>query len=176
MKIYSNDISEVMLLLSNPVDWDEKLLKILLERELPNVSIDLVKALTKLINDYDGDVTKDNNKLLIRTCCCNEEEIAKLLLETGADVHALDDCALRVACYFGHKKIVKILLDVGATVDVLNNTPIYIANKMHHNEIVNLLIENGAIPVGWNPKITSDFPLTIKEGKHTSIYDELLRR
>ena len=41
----------------------------------------------------------------------------RMLLDAGADVHARDADALRLAAYYGHAEVVRMLLDAGARWD-----------------------------------------------------------
>jgi ankyrin repeat protein len=50
----------------------------------------------------------------------NLEEVKKLLSE-GADVHAMNDDALRTACSFGRLDIVKLLVEHGANINILDD-------------------------------------------------------
>jgi len=59
-------------------------------------------------------------------CCCKDSdfEIAKKLIEKGANVNAKDergDTALMRAVSWGHIKIVKLLIEKGANVNIKDN-------------------------------------------------------
>ena len=48
-------------------------------------------------------------------------ETVKLLLDRGADIHAWNDYALRLAAENGHTETVKLLLDRGADIHAGND-------------------------------------------------------
>ena len=62
----------------------------------------------------------------------------KLLLENGANVHAVKDYALRWAANLNRVKIVKLLLDYGADRTAKNNQA-FLAKNYGYEEVVNLL-------------------------------------
>jgi ankyrin repeat protein len=68
-------------------------------------------------------------------------EFVKYLLDAGADVHANNDLALRLASEYGHTEIVKLLLDAGANVHVNDNRALRVASEKGHTEIVKLLLD-----------------------------------
>ena len=70
-------------------------------------------------------------------------EIAKLLLNNGADVNALDyynNTALALAAREGHVDTVKLLLDHDANINVNNRLGLYYAVESGHTEIAKLLL------------------------------------
>ncbi len=77
-------------------------------------------------------------------------EVAKILLEAGADVHAkVKDgvTPLHWAAYYGHTKVVKILLKAGAKHDARNDggfTPLHQAALLGHTEAAKILLKAGA--------------------------------
>ncbi|KAI5849386.1 ankyrin repeat-containing domain protein [Morchella snyderi] len=77
-------------------------------------------------------------------------DMAKLLLEKGADVDAMSDygqTALHAAAGGGHVDMAKLLLEKGANVHARNSggrTAVYAAAKGGHVDMVELLLENGA--------------------------------
>jgi len=80
-------------------------------------------------------------------------EVARVLLDHGADVNAVDECgktALHWAAECGHTDVVKLLLDRGADVTVKDrddlSTPMARAAEADHREVVILLLEHGADP------------------------------
>ena len=44
--------------------------------------------------------------------------VCRALIEAGASVHALDDCALRSASLKGHTEVVRLLLEAGASMSI----------------------------------------------------------
>jgi len=71
-------------------------------------------------------------------------EVVKILLENGADVHAGNDFALRWASYKGHLEVVEILLENGADVHACNDSALQFAAGKGYLEIVKILLGNGA--------------------------------
>ena len=78
-------------------------------------------------------------------------DVAQVLLEYGADVHARnghDITPLYCASVEGHLKIVQVLLEHGAVVNTQNNydqsTPLHQASGSERLEIVRLLLDHGA--------------------------------
>lgn len=74
------------------------------------------------------------------------EEIAKLLIDAGADLDLKSDneewTALHSAVWFGHESLVKLLLDSGAKIDAehsLGETPLDFARKQGRKSIIELL-------------------------------------
>ena len=85
-----------------------------------------------------------------------ENELAKLiigafpsiemvrLVNSGADIRAKNNYALRYASLKKHLKVVKFLVNNGADVRAKNNFAVREASKKGHNEIVKYLILHGA--------------------------------
>jgi ankyrin repeat protein len=77
-------------------------------------------------------------------------EIARLLIDGGADVSAADDVELtplHCASYTGHQAIARLLIDRGANVSAAKKdgrTPLHLALESRHEAIARLLIESGA--------------------------------
>jgi len=67
-------------------------------------------------------------------------EVVKLLLDAGANVHAEGDLALRWASYYGNVEVVKLLLDAGADV----HAALRWASRNGHAEVVKRLKQYGA--------------------------------
>ena len=68
----------------------------------------------------------------------------KLLLDRGADIHAVDDYALRCAAYGGHENVVKLLLDRGADIHAIDDLALQLAADGGHEGVVKLLLDRGA--------------------------------
>jgi len=71
-------------------------------------------------------------------------EIVKFLVENGANIHAVDDCALRWAAESGHLEVVKYLVENGANIHAKDNWALCWAARNGHLKIVKYLVENGA--------------------------------
>jgi len=80
------------------------------------------------------------NDDLIKMCKAGNLDMAKLLLDNGADVHARDDDALRYASLNGHTDIVKLLIDNGADIHACNDDALILASYYGHTEVVKLLM------------------------------------
>ena len=79
-----------------------------------------------------------------------QEEVARLLLEAGADTEWKDDfesTALRLAAFNGHGEVVSILLEFGAdmeAVDTYGRRPLHLASLKGHADVAQLLLDSGA--------------------------------
>ena len=88
--------------------------------------------------------TCDKEKVLMGVAEYGHLEVVKLLLTAGADVHALNNYALRWAATNGHTEVVELLLAAGADVHALNNYALRWAATNGHTEVVELLLAAGA--------------------------------
>ena len=102
-----------------------------------------------LENGAYPDITdKENDTPLMRAMYYNRPEIAKLLIEYGANVNTSynDDFVLTWATFNNYTDIVKLLLEKGANTECYNPvgcTPLIIASNGNY-EICELLIQKGA--------------------------------
>ena len=102
-----------------------------------------------LENGAYPDITdKENDTPLMRAMYYNRPEIAKLLIEYGANVNTSynDDFVLTWATFNNYTDIVKLLLEKGANTECYNPvgcTPLIIASNGNY-EICEFLIQNGA--------------------------------
>ena len=71
-------------------------------------------------------------------------EIARLLLENGAEMDWYFSAALRNAVFIGHTATVQMLLEHGADTSAENEEPLRVAAGSGHTEIVRLLLKHGA--------------------------------
>ena len=77
-------------------------------------------------------------------------EVARLLLDRGADVNAVNDLggtALQIAAWHGHAEIVRLLLERGADINRQSNTgwtALHAAARQGHEEVVRILLQQGA--------------------------------
>ena len=100
--------------------------------EKANLS-EMVKELhKKKYYEYEGWLLAQNCKL------------TKELIKVGANIHADNDCALRLATYYGHLEVVKLLLKNGANIHAKNDCPLRWAAENGYLEVVKLLLKNGA--------------------------------
>jgi len=86
-------------------------------------------------------------------------EIVRILLFSGADVHADDDAALDWTVYHGHAEVVRIPLSAGANVYADDDAPLREAARNGHIGIARLLLAAGADSVAaW--LVASEFART----------------
>ena len=79
----------------------------------------------------------------------------KALLRAGANVHALDDEALRTAAWWGRTDAVKALLEGGADVHAKNDEALRWAEEQKHMDTVRVLRDwaaHGTLSVPSAPK------------------------
>jgi len=82
---------------------------------------------------------------LIDAACSGHTETVKLLLASGADVHAKDDWALRLAASSGHTETVQVVLASSANVHALDGEALVMAAWNGHTETVQTLLVAGAV-------------------------------
>ncbi|MGH6879010.1 MAG: ankyrin repeat domain-containing protein [Rhizomicrobium sp.] len=63
----------------------------------------------------------------------------KALLRAGANLHAMDDGAMRLAAWEGHTDIVRILLEAGANVHAGGDEAIKSAKRLNYTDLEKLL-------------------------------------
>jgi ankyrin repeat protein len=108
-----------------------------------------VSGLRELLETYDDvterDIDGDGWKALHVTTFYGHFDVAKLLIQNGADVNAVDkynDTSLQVATSNGHVDIAKLLIQNGAYVNAMdedNESVLYCAS--HYSESVSLTLE-----------------------------------
>jgi tRNA threonylcarbamoyladenosine modification (KEOPS) complex Pcc1 subunit len=76
--------------------------------------------------------------------CYGQLELVKVLLKAGANIHARDDDALRVASKNGYLEVVKVLLEAKANVHAQDNYALRLASLNGQLEVVKVLLEAGA--------------------------------
>lgn len=107
---------------------------------LRNRNIPLIKILNKMECD---------ETLLIRVCKEGDINIAKILIDAGANVNAQDDdgdTPLMKACLIRNKELFKLLIDSKANVNIQNNNgnTAVIASCMKNDiEMIKLIIKAG---------------------------------
>lgn len=84
------------------------------------------------------------NHLLLRGAERNHISVVCFALDSGADVHANNDKALRVASKMGYIDIVTRLIEKGADVCAKGGKALYSAVRYGHVSIVRLLLDNNA--------------------------------
>jgi ankyrin repeat protein len=75
--------------------------------------------------------------------------VVRAILDRGADVHAYNDGAFRLASQNGHTATVAILLDRCADVHALNDRALRLASQRGHFATVALLLDRGADVHVW---------------------------
>ena len=91
---------------------------------------------------------KIEKKLLghaLQTVCeYGSTDIAKFLIEKGADVHVAQDKALCLASFNGWLETVKLLIENGANVNAAGGEALCRASRKGHLDIVKFLVKSGA--------------------------------
>lgn len=104
-------------------------------------------AVVRVLAELGADVNRRIIGILPLTRAAQDgsADVARELLQRGADVHADNHSALKWACSKGHAAVVTTLLSAGANVHADRHSPIGCAAKNGHAAIVRLLIEHGAM-------------------------------
>ena len=109
-------------------------------------------------------------KLLHLASYWNYANVAKALIENGADINAEHDnkiTPLHIAAHYGHEDVVTILTGKGAIVDAKNGdgwTSLHFAVEKNHKNVVNTLIGKGANVNAENDKGWAPLHLAITNG------------
>jgi len=121
----------------------------------------------KAVFDLRSNVEKAcTDQLLVQACVFGYLEIARQLVDNGADVSVADKYGrtpLHFALKNGHLVVVRLLMESGADfsiADKYGQAPLHFASANGHELVVRLLIDNGAdISVadqdGWTPLHTA---------------------
>lgn len=109
------------------------------------------------------DVTRLNRKLIIAAEKGNLKKV-RSLLKQGADIHILDDLAVRLAAENGHLRVVRYLVETtgpeqGANIHSNNDYALYQASVRGHLPVVQYLVEQGA---NIDTRYFEHYPLIIK--------------
>ena len=125
-------------------------------------------ATKALISFYNADVnTVDpytGKTPLMNAASIGHTEVAKKLIEHGADVNAKDDTGatpLMLAAAFGHKETAELLLDKGADINAKNEigaTALLFAVTLEQTETAKFLIDKGTdLNLTYNSVTVLDF-------------------
>jgi ankyrin repeat protein len=74
-------------------------------------------------------------------------DVARFLIERGADIHTNDDNPLHSASQNGHLDVMQMLIDIGIAIDIRNRiqmTPLALSSTKGKVEVARFLIERGA--------------------------------
>ncbi len=116
--------------------------------EIPNITILQVEELIE--NKTDLDLPYEGYSLLITSVLKNQEDIAELLLENGADVNlefTLGITPLHIATFQTNLPLIKLLISYGADIDAEHDngiTPLSSSLMTGETNIVCQLVESGA--------------------------------
>ena len=80
--------------------------------------------------------TEQLNKQLIHAATNGNLKIIKYLVEQGADIHADNDYALRLASSYGKLEIIKYLVEKGSNIYMNNNSALRRASQSNQLEII----------------------------------------
>eukprot|EP00526_Cylindrotheca_closterium_P003225 CAMPEP_0113647790 /NCGR_PEP_ID=MMETSP0017_2-20120614/25322_1 /TAXON_ID=2856 /ORGANISM="Cylindrotheca closterium" /LENGTH=1578 /DNA_ID=CAMNT_0000559917 /DNA_START=812 /DNA_END=5548 /DNA_ORIENTATION=+ /assembly_acc=CAM_ASM_000147 len=165
-----------------PEEWKE----LFHESNIKEVDIETIKKWMNHPNkdtfiNLKNDSTQDGKTMLLCTILYQRLDVAKLLLEHGADPNISDkdgDTPLIDASMYGNTNIVELLLEKGADPNVCiknGDTALYIASNKGHTEVVKLLLEKGVDPNVC--KMNGRIPLIRASSKgHTDVAKLLLEK
>ena len=86
-----------------------------------------------------ADIHADNDHALRMASQKDYFDIVKYLVEQGADIHAMSDLALRWASQYGHLDVVKYLVSKGANIHADYDQALHWASYNGHLDVVNYL-------------------------------------
>lgn len=95
----------------------------------------------------------ENMSLLTYAVACGNVEAAKIIIECGANINAIEgefqQTALHLAIFWRRPEMAKLLIDLGAEVDIIDSrkqTPLSLATQFEYAELTDLLVKKGANP------------------------------
>lgn len=113
-------------------------------------SLELLELMLKKGANPDAPINNSGGSLLLHAAGYNKLEVAKLLLENGADVDGLMYITpLNVALRFGYSKMAKLLIENDAAVDTADDegyTSLYYALEHNFYDCAKELLKKGADP------------------------------
>jgi Ankyrin repeats (3 copies) len=86
---------------------------------------------------WAGVINKDHH--LQHAACRGYAGAVKALLEAGANLHAQDDLALRLAAFYGRNNVVRTLLEAGADVHAHDDGPLRWARDARRTDTIKTL-------------------------------------
>ena len=84
------------------------------------------------------------DKTLWKAARDGDIDIVEILIAAGADIHFLNDYALRWASEYNHTDVVKLLLEYGADIHVRDDEALREAAEEGNTDLVKILLEHGA--------------------------------
>lgn len=104
---------------------------------------------TKILVEAGADIHAMDNWPLIRASDSGYLGEVKYLVGKGADIHAMDNGALRLASKWGHLEVVKYLTEKGADIHAANNDAIRAALDYDRLDVVKYLTDRGFPGMGY---------------------------
>ena len=93
----------------------------------------------KYLNSTSYKAGDDNSKGLHIAARKGYLNIVKFLIKEGADIHSMDEYALRQAARYGHLDVVKYLIAEGADFNIKNGEPFRLALANHQQQVADYL-------------------------------------
>ncbi len=100
-------------------------------------------AKLKALIESGTDIHANNDAALRLASEKGSYDIVEMLITHGADIHTLDDVAFRLAAVNGHIDVVKLLIKNGANVHVLDGVTLHGVAHNGDYDIVKLLLDKG---------------------------------
>ncbi len=97
-----------------------------------------------LIEDAGADIHACDDLALRMAACYNELVVVKYLVEHGADLHINNEFALQCSAERGHVLVVQYLVEHGADVHADGNRALRRSARYGHLPVVKYLVEHGA--------------------------------
>ncbi|KAJ7613765.1 ankyrin repeat-containing domain protein [Mycena polygramma] len=121
-----------------------------------------IKETVKLLIGASTDVA---NGALCAASKNGDAEVAKLLIEGGANVNAYHGQALQAASRNGKTEVVELLVEAGVDVNAKSGAALSAASERGHTKVIQLLIEAGAKTNGGGPSVLSSHDERPEAGK-----------
>src|ERR1039458_1920882 len=125
----------------------------------------VMDAMTQELSEKEQKHPDDH---LLNAASIGDTRTVRLLLASGADEHAKDDLALRLAAENGYTEIVQALLAAGADVHAQDDDALCEATLDGHTEIVQLLVRHIFAPDSWRGNSRAEI-----EGLGDALYNKI---